>query len=309
MRRAWIVIAVGCGSPATSEPPAVDATAVALEDVATGLVDPTGLAVDASAVYVAHAGGELARVAKAGGAVTPLAPVQRGPASLDASTDRLCWVSAGTHAQDFLDGSVRCVPKLGGAVVELAASYFPSGLAIDGETLYWVEIDGQRVRAVGLDGTGARTLDATSTSKAAIAVAPARLAWTASGEGADVVVMDRETGATTPVTSSEYAPGTIRFAGDDVVWVTRHALSDAGAIRRWRDGTTSDVVSDEPWPAELVVQGGALYWTSGGRIRGLVEGEVRTVVADRGTIRGLAGDGEYLYWCEPDRGAIVRVRP
>ncbi len=306
-----LAIAVGCGSSSSQEPPAPDAAVVAFEDVVTGLSEPRELAVDGSQLYVTHGGGEIARVAKTGGTISSIATGQRGPTSLDATTDRLCWVNSGTHAQDFLDGSVHCAPKTGGQDTQLADSFFPSGLAIDGTSIYWVEIDGHLVRTIGMDGTGAQTLDSSQTSKTAIAISGGTLAWTASGDGADVVILDRGTGATTTLSSSEYAPGALAISGTDVFWVVRHSLSDDGAIRVSRDrGAPVDLAPAEAAPSRLVLVDGTLYWTTPTAIRSIATtgGTARTIVDGRGSIGGLASDGEYLYWTEPDRGAIVRVR-
>jgi hypothetical protein len=313
MRGAWILLAMGCGSP-TAAPPDASGSDVEGEDVVTGLEAPFGLALDATHVYFAHGRGDVARVARSGGAVEPIASGQRGPASLDASTERLCWVNTGTHAADFRDGSVRCAPKAGGGDAELSASYFPSSLAIDGETVFWVEIDGEAVRSIGLDGGGGETLDTSPTSKLAITATASHLAWTASGALADVVVMARETGAKTTISTEEYAPGALVLDGEVVYWVVQRSSAEGGggAIRVGRTGEApADLAPDELHPRNLVRIGDALYWASHQHVRSipLAGGVARTVVSGQTTIAGLVTDGVELYWSEPDRGAIVRARP
>lgn len=311
-----VLVLAGCGSsPGTS--PSPDAASpdgppsAAVEDVATGLTEPSTITLDAARVYVVHGASQISQVAKTGGAIIPLATGQRGPSSLDATTDRLYWVNTGTHALDFQDGSVRWSAKTGGGDNELATSFFPAALAVDGVTVYWVEIDGQRVRQIGATGTGAMTLDDSPTHKTSIAVTPTRIVWTASSDMADVVSMNRATGDRTTLSTAEYAPGSAVVIGDDVYWVVRHALSDSGSIRVSRNGAAPvDVVSDEYYPVGLVTDGSSLYWTSDGRIRtvALAGGTAHSFVTDRGAIGGLAIDAEHLYWSEPDRDAIVRAR-
>ena len=311
MRRAWFVFAIGCGSSNAvpdASPPEIEGGVLAGEDVLVG-VEAGYLAVDATHVYFTSTGGGISRVVKTGGTLEPIASAQRGPTSLDASTNELCWVNSGTHAQDFLDGSIRCAPKTGGDRM-ITGAYFPSALAIDGSTIYWTEIDGESVRSIGVDGSNAKTIDTSPTSKLGIALTPTTLVWIASGAEADVVAMNRTTGTKTPLSTAEYAPMGLALDGVDVYWLVRHSLSDDGALRVSRaGGAPSDIVADEYYPQSLVKANRSLYWASKGRIRAIaLDGGTVTTLADRGSIAGLASDGEYLYWSEPARRAIVRLK-
>ena len=311
MRTAWLVLAVGCGSSSSEPPPSPDAPPQSGIAELVRVAEPGTLTVDDTHVYFTHGAASISRVAKAGGTIEAIAVAQRGPADLDATTDRLCWVNSGTHALDFQDGSVRCAPKTGGADTELAASYFASALAIADGAVYWTEIDGQAVRKIALDGTAPQTLDDAPTHKTEIAIGATHLAWTAGGAEADVVLMDRTTGTKTPISSAEYHAGAVVLDGDDVYWATQHALSEEGAIRVARDlGTPADLAPGESYPRELVRAGDTLYWTSVDRIRAaaMTGGTATTVVEGRGAIGGIASDGEYLYWAERDTGAIARMR-
>ena len=268
MRHVWVVLALfGCGDASTGpEPPGPDAPDVEIvtEHVAS-VMDPGAIALDATHVYFTHGRGSISRVPKAGGAIEPLVTNMRGPASLDASTDRLCWVNTGTHSADFRDGSVRCIAKTGGVDQELSMSYFPSALAIEGATIYWVEIDGQLVRKVATDGTSSATVDSSPTSKTSIAIDGSRIAWTASGPE-DVVVMDRASGAKSIVSAQEYSADGVMFVGPDIFWVTRHNDFETGAIRVSRaGGAPADLVADEDYPQGLVLVDDMVLWTSAKR--------------------------------------------
>lgn len=304
MRAAWLLVAVGCGSPSSPEEPPSDSTTTAEPELVVELDDPGVIAVDATHVYVTHGPGNISRIAKTGGALDAIATAQPGPTSLDVSTGRACWVNSGTHSLDFRDGSVRCADR------ELAAAWSPNALAIDGGVVFWTEVDGQQVRGIALDGSALRTLDDEPTSKIAIAVSATHVAWTASGDMADVVVMDRATRAKTTISTSEYAPGGIVLDGNDVYWVARHALSEDGAVRVARSfGAPVDLAPGEHWPSQLVHAGDRLYWLGHDRIRSVAAagGAPATVVDGRGAIGGIAVDATHVYWTERDRGAVVRM--
>lgn len=312
MRHIGFVFALfGCGDSSTGpEPPGPDAPVELTTEHVVSVMDPGAIAVDATHVYFTHGSGSISRVAKAGGVIEPLVTDMRGPTSLDASTDRLCWVNTGTHAADFRDGSVRCIAKTGGVDQQLSTSYFPAGLAIDGTTIYWVEIDGQLVRQVATDGTSGATVDSSPTHKTSIAIDGSRLAWTATG-AEDVVVMERATGNKSIVSAQEFSADAVTFDGNDIFWVTRHNDFETGAIRVSRDGgAPTDLVGGEYGPVGLVLSKARLLWTSKQRLRAIATsgGAAQTIVSNRGTIIGVAGDDEYLYWAESENGAIVRMR-
>lgn len=309
MRHTWLLIAIGCGS--STRPDAdVDAPPAARvgEDILVG-VEAGALAVDATHVYFVQTGGLIGRVPKAGGAMTSIASGQHSASSLDVSSDQVCWVDGGTHVADFRDGSIHCATKTGGNDRTIVGAYMPSALAVDGTTIYWVEIDGESVRKIDTDGTNAATLDTSPTSKLGIALTPTTLVWIASGAEADVVAMNRTTGAKMPLSTAEYAPRALALDGDDVYWLVQHSLSDFGALRVSKAGAAPvDLVADEYYPYGLVKANGALYWTSEDRLRTIrLEGGSPSTLGEQGKIGALATDGEYLYWSEPDRMAIVRL--
>lgn len=325
MRHGWfagvlgLVIACGGGSstPPDSGPPAdapgVDAVTRPTVDVLTGLDTPGGLAVDATHLFFTLAGGQVARAPLGGGAVDVLATSQRSPGCLTLIADDLYWVNTGTHAADFLDGSIRRSARSGGGDVELVTSYFPTDLAIDAgtSTLYWSEGDGERIRAIKLDGTAQQTVDASNYFKTSIALTPTTLVWSQSGPGPDVVAMDRVSGTQTTLSSDEYAADSVVAIGDDVFWSSHYSLDGDGAIRVSRAGAPAvELIADEHYVLGLTTDGTTLYWsTSDGRIRRAspAGGSPETFIEERGQLGGVAFDATFIYWTEPERGAIVRA--
>jgi len=290
-----------------------ESTAGVIETVLADIDGPTGFTLDATHLYFVHGRGNIARIARTGGPIEPIASEQRSPGALDATTDRLCWANGGTHSADFVDGSIRCASKTGGNEVELSTAYMPGAMVIEGGTAFWVEIDGHAVRSIDLDGGNPRTLDTSYTHKTNLAVTPTKLAWAASGSEADVVAMDRGTSTVTPLTSSEYSPTGLVIDADDVFWAVQHDLSSrAGSLRVSRAGAApTDLVASECAPSGLVRAGGSLYWTSWDRIRttSTSGGTPVTLAVNQGlTIGGLVVDGDFLYWSELYRGTIVRMR-
>lgn len=305
------MLVLGCHTSSAIDLPG-DGRPGAAEDVITGLTGPGAIAVDATHVYFTHSNGNVARIAKTDGAMLEtIASGQNGPGSLDVTTDRVCWVNTGDHAADFTNGSVHCASKLGGADQVLSPAYMPSALAIDGDTAYWVELDGQGVRAIGLDGQNYRTLDSSPTDKVSIALNAKKLGWSATGTEADVVVMDRSSGDRVTVSMAEYAPSELVLLGDDVYWASEQDFQGDGAVRVSRaGGAPVDLVPGESFAHGLIHVADTLYWMSDKRVRAAsIEGGTATTIAEANeTLVSLVSDGEFLYWSEFYRGAIVRIR-
>lgn len=323
MRCLVVAVVAACGSsPAAPDAPVIEPDArpdaapvpqLVVEPLASGLEMPGALALDATAVYFVHGATAIARVAKAGGAVEPVIADQLAPAALDVSSDNVVWVNTGTHAMDFLDGSVRWLPKAGGVPdVALSPAALPVAVAVDlgGTTVFWAEADGQRVRQIQIDGTGELTIDDAATHKTSLAITPSRLAWTASGDGDDVVAVDRPSRLPRTLSTVEYAPGSVVIDGDDTFWIERKPGFERGAIRVARGGGLAvDLVADEAAPVALVRDDRYLYWAAGGNLRRIARagGTPVTISEGRGAIDAIAVDATHLYWTEREHGTVVRA--
>jgi hypothetical protein len=88
--------------------------------------------------------GQLARVPKAGGAVTVLAGLMPFQHTALAQTDTLVLWADGN--------AIQAVPKIGGTPQTLVESLpeKPSALASDGQRVFWLEAPTNRLRAAAL---------------------------------------------------------------------------------------------------------------------------------------------------------------
>jgi sugar lactone lactonase YvrE len=330
MRHPWIaglvVVVAGCGSSPAAGPDAAGAADAARVDaeppppgelVASGLVEPHGIVLDGDVAYLAANDGEVVRVTLATGALHAITTGQPTPSSLAVTPDEVCWLYTGSHAADFLDGSIHCTAKAGGDR-QLATAYMPAELAVDADAgvLYWVEIDGGNVQRIDLDGTGQVSLQFSETAKTNVALTPTTLVWAASGAGPDVVAMDRATGEMTTLSSDEYSPGALAVIGADVFWQERSSVNGDGAVRVSRAGAAPvDLVPGEYGADGLVTDGTWLYWidlveaTGRYRIRRVLAagGAAETVVAGLDHPSGLALDDQFVYWTEFDDGTVLRA--
>jgi hypothetical protein len=310
------LVLAGCGSssggaPDGADPPPADAAvdgpvAPDGEDVWTGLASPLALAVDDTHLYVSLGGDTIVRRALGGGALETLATGRRYAGGLDVSTDRLYWIDHGTHAVDFLDGSVNAVAKTGGTTQQLAPAYMPTALVLEGHAVYWAEGDGERVQRVGIDGTGQVVVDQSPGFRTGLAIAPTSIYWATS---TGVAAMDRATEEVAPIATGEYGVWSIEEIDGDLFWTAGLVGSEVGTVRVSRSGGAPvDLVADEYGLTGVVADGGYLYWTSGDEIRRIAAagGTVETFAAGVPGATALAFDDTHVYWTDMDRGAVVR---
>jgi hypothetical protein len=105
-----------------------------LATVASGLVDPRALIVDASGVYwIEGSTGSVLRLKPGTNAVETLASKQADPRDLALDDARVYWTNAGGG------GMVMALPKAGGEAVAVATGQAaPTHVVVDGAAVYWV---------------------------------------------------------------------------------------------------------------------------------------------------------------------------
>ena len=114
----------------------------ALSTLASGLLDPQGLAVDATSIYWVNHGtsgssytdGSVMKVPLAGGDTTTLAPGQTSPTSIAVDGTNVYWTNSASA------GTVMKVPLGGGASTTLVSGrFYPDAIAVDATSIYWTD--------------------------------------------------------------------------------------------------------------------------------------------------------------------------
>ena len=136
--------------------PVVDGSSVVL--FASGPFDSGGVAIDAANVYWTNQGnasfdaphGMVMKASLATGEMTMLASDQSGAGAITVDATAIYGAK---KASPNGGGAIMTMPLTGGTPVMLAAASTPEGIAIDGDSLYWMEsgrqVDGtQTVRAI-----------------------------------------------------------------------------------------------------------------------------------------------------------------
>jgi hypothetical protein len=201
----------------------------AAEVVASHQVRPWGIVVDDDAVYWAcqgdeepgveetPPGGAIAKVSKKGGDVVVLAPGEQTPVSLTLDGD---WVYFADGVWGDDNGSIRRVPRAGGAVQTLAsrrATTGVPGIAVTGGRVTWTE-DGT---AFGMPVEGG----------AIVALGPAA---TLAGDGRNVYLATADDRRLEILAGGEPLPLRSRTFTDDETWFVQGLVSDRSGVY-WLD--------------------------------------------------------------------------
>jgi hypothetical protein len=125
--------------------------------LASGRTMPSGVAVDAANVYWADAWnpGTVSRVAKAGGAVTPIASNLFYPRFVAVDAQNVYWVNQGDGSSANASVEKCAVAGCASPTTVASAQTFASGLAIDDTNAYWANANGGTIVKCALGGCGA----------------------------------------------------------------------------------------------------------------------------------------------------------
>jgi hypothetical protein len=280
------------GDGSTTTPPASDAGGVepvadagetadggtgpsAVVTLAIGLQDPTGIAVDATNVYVATFN-SIVSLPLSGGAAAILVSTTE-PSSLALDANNIYWTGP--------DGVSSC-PLAGGTATLLATtSMGATELAVDATNVYftvWNATAGT-VTAVPIAGGPATTLASNQPNPWGIGVRAGTVFW--SNEGSD----------------SLQVPGAILSvpaAGGAITTVAAGEAADAGA-------RASD-------PGPIALDATSVYWTESLRhlVRkaGLAGGAPVTLATTDSLPSAIVVDATYVYWVEDDMATTVWLR-
>ncbi len=230
---------------------------------------------------------------------------------LAVDNDFLCW-SIQSDVTGGFGSAVYGLNLLGGksiGVTEQSQSSQPMDIAMDDESLYWVDFGDGRVLKAALDGGRVTLLAVNQAGPYSIAVDDYYVYWTnlddgtvkrASKLGNDVVEL---------ATGQAY-PGPIAVLEGRVYWGNLGDGTLNAVLFDGRDLQT--LVSGQTFSSEIVAEGKRLYWSNAMQRAimqvGVDEEEARPLVSAQYEPAGIASDGDYIYWVTQADGTIHRVK-
>jgi phosphodiesterase/alkaline phosphatase D-like protein len=238
-------------------------------NLASGLASPAGLAVAGGFAFVGESlGGGQSRIDRF---------TVDGLSSLVLATDsstvtRLAVDGANVYWTDFggggtlANGSVRSVPRSGGAVTVLATgSIEPMGIAADGRNVYWTEFNNPgRLQSVPAGG-GASVILANGTNSAGVASDGTQVYWTqnTSVDGGQVNALPTSGGITAPLATGLAYPWDLAIDGVNVYWI---GTFSGGNVQQVAAGGGSPVLlaAGLSWPVAVATDGAFVYWVERG---------------------------------------------
>lgn len=209
-----------------------------------------GLAIDATSVYWTNAGSVM-RVPIGGGAIATLAAAAARDIAVDSTA--VYWTDSST---------VMRVPLAGGNPTTLATGLASPGvIAVDDTHLYWSDNVAGTITRAALDG-GSPTVLATGQSPSAIAVDAESVYWTnvnGDAPGAAVMKVAIAGGSVTTLASGIQGPWGMAVDATDVYWTTeftvRSVPKGGGSVADVFRSDASD------GPIGVAVDATSVYWT------------------------------------------------
>ena len=273
--------------------------------LATGLSNPTDIAVDDTSVYWAEYGsGTVKKVSKDGGAVTTLASGLYSATSLAVDSSYVYFADdVGINA-----ASIKKVSKSGGSSTTIASGQ-PSAwkVTVDGANVYWTDGYGGTIRKVPINGGSVSILATGSTSPSGIVVDSTNVYWSEFTNPGAVRKIPIQGGTVTTLANNSNTPG-ISVDGNNLywtenVWSNNGKLSqvsvNGGSITNLATGLNSpwDVAADgtNAYIVENSSSGTVMQVSSGG-------GDIITLASGLAEPVAVAIDGANVYWIERNGG-------
>jgi hypothetical protein len=274
--------------------------------------EPVTLAVIGDDVYVGFAFDGIVSIPTAGGTVTPIVPSVGSGEIQNAfvfDQNNLYWdESSGGDTS----GPIASVPVVGGQATVLASSKgFTAGIAVNADSVYWVDQDQGTVSRVPIGGGSASALAVGLTTPGGLVLHASTLYLTdAAGDllsvpadGGSATTLFTGPGIPPNVEVADYSPAVV---ADDanVYFVVCHWEGGGETIYRYPlDGSGApEVLVTAPvsqCATALAVDATELYWADGASIMAvpLAGGTPRTVAtSSQAVVAGPAVDKENVYW-------------
>ncbi|GAB4190131.1 MAG: hypothetical protein OHK0022_02720 [Roseiflexaceae bacterium] len=275
--------------------------------LAVGQASPRTLATTAESVYwvTSGAGNLINRLPKAGGDAQTLVTEPGGVRGIAADTSGLYWTSA---------GAVRRLPPGGEPAILAGGQSSPGALAIDEESVYWMNQDGTVNRVSKSGGSSTPLASGQDGLAITLAVDGSDLFWVSRG----VVTRVPKNGGATVALAQLDARLTWRLALDgNNIYLAGYPEPNSGATEGVllrlpkAGGATEQLYKGPERPLAVAVAGGQVYWsTEAGMIyRSPTSGGGPVLVVAGQDIPGsLAADQDGVYWANnKGGGAVMKV--
>ncbi|HIJ87658.1 MAG TPA: hypothetical protein HPP97_08230 [Desulfuromonadales bacterium] len=293
--------------------------------IASGLMDPRGVVVDADGVYFGEAGsnndvvnysntdGRIRKVGKYGGNVTTLATGLTYPAVVASDKAAVYWsYSDGTNSGSYL----KSVAKTGGAITTLVTGMNGSlmNAAVDATNIYWLETgtpysgwsgtNDSAVNKIAKDGTGTKVslVSNVKIGYGSIAIDSSYVYW-AGYMGSNVGKIGQDGSNPVTLATGDY-PTTIKVDATNVYWLT-----GGGTISKMnKDGSGQQYLTSAPsWNnGSMTIDDTNVYWMESGytALKSIPKtgGTVTTLLTGLPGV-GIVADATGIYWSE--RGTLA----
>ena len=272
----WFALAasLACACGGSSGPPGAEGADAAPVSEARVLATTDGageILFDGQTIYWAG-GAALWRIERDGSGQQKLADEPTHAVAIALTADRLLWVTPGAHAADFRDGAIRSVALEGGEVELVAERWFPVDLAVHGDRIHWVEIDGGWRASSRLDGSDLQQLEQAETGFPSLAAGDAGIAWATSGNTtARVMLQPAGGGPARALAEDQSGPDDLLLDGEDLFYTSHFLFGDdpASVMRAETAGGGAEILlTDLEERPGIALDGDHLYVAdgAGGRV-------------------------------------------
>jgi hypothetical protein len=279
----------------------------------------------------------IVKVPTGGGSPVTLASGQQVPSSLAVDDRNVYWTNSGVDACSTTvacgspDGSVVMVPVAGGAPTTLATGLCsPDSIAIDADSVYFVDLGVGQVLKVPIGGGAPTTLATGQPFLGVLAVDSTTVYWTTTDPtGTTGVVAKVPIGGGTPATVASGGPR-IHYIGPEgcgtkpanlyvdsssVYWASGSWDGAPGSLLSAPLGGGNPVTlaslsaSASNYATAIAGDGTSIYWWDVATLRKTPEagGATTTVVSvgGMGEVGPFVLDGDDVYWTEPNAGKVL----